>query len=44
MLETHPAIEEVAVAGVPSEAWGEEVTAFVVPKKSANLVEADVIA
>ena len=44
MLETHPAVEEVAVAGVPSEAWGEEVTAFVVPKKSGNLVEADVIA
>ena len=44
VLETHPAVEEVAVAGVPSEAWGEEVTAFVVPKKSGNLVEADVIA
>jgi len=44
VLETHPAVEEVAVAGVPSEAWGEEVTAFVVPKKSVNLVEADVIA
>src|SRR4029077_343453 len=24
VLETHPAVEEVAVAGVPSEAWGEE--------------------
>ena len=43
VLETHPAVEEVAVAGVPSEAWGEEVTAFVVPKKSGGLVEADLI-
>jgi len=33
----------VAVAGVPSEAWGEEVTAFVVPKKAGELVEAELI-
>jgi len=44
VLETHPAVEEVAVAGVPSEAWGEEVTAFVVPSNAAPLVEDDVIA
>jgi malonyl-CoA/methylmalonyl-CoA synthetase len=44
VLETHPAVEEVAVAGVPSEAWGEEVTAFVVPSKSTNLVESELIA
>ena len=43
VLETHPAVEEVAVAGVPSEAWGEEVTAFVVPKKAGELVEAELI-
>jgi malonyl-CoA/methylmalonyl-CoA synthetase len=30
VLETHPAVSEVAVAGVPSERWGEEVTAYVV--------------
>jgi len=44
VLETHPAIGEVAVAGVPSEAWGEEVTAFVVPSNEEPLVEADIIA
>jgi malonyl-CoA/methylmalonyl-CoA synthetase len=44
VLETHPAVEEVAVAGVPSDDWGEEVTAFVVPSKSAKLDEAELIA
>ena len=34
VLEQHPAVHEVAVAGVPSEKWGEEVTAFVVPSGS----------
>jgi malonyl-CoA/methylmalonyl-CoA synthetase len=44
VLETHPAVEEVAVVGTPSEAWGEEVTAFVVPSKSGTLVESELIA
>jgi malonyl-CoA/methylmalonyl-CoA synthetase len=43
VLETHPAVHEVAVAGVPSEKWGEEVTAFVVPSGSAPLVEGELI-
>jgi malonyl-CoA/methylmalonyl-CoA synthetase len=30
-LEAHAAVGQVAVAGVPSERWGEEVVAFVVP-------------
>jgi malonyl-CoA/methylmalonyl-CoA synthetase len=44
VLETHPAVDEVAVAGVPSEAWGEEVTAYVVRTSSAQLDEKELIA
>jgi len=44
VLETHPAVGEVAVAGTPSEAWGEEVTAFVVLSNQEPLVEAEIIA
>src|SRR5438067_217283 len=32
VLEQHPAVAEVAVAGLPSDRWGEEVTAFVVAR------------
>ncbi len=41
VLEQHPAVAEVAVAGMPSERWGEEVTAFVVaraPVKGEDLI------
>ncbi|HET7465525.1 MAG TPA: AMP-binding protein [Candidatus Dormibacteraeota bacterium] len=44
VLETHPAVGEVAVAGVPSEDWGEEVTAFVVPAGGAGFDEREIIA
>ena len=44
VLETHPSVHEVAVAGVPSEKWGEEVTAFVVSSGAQPLDEADLIA
>jgi malonyl-CoA/methylmalonyl-CoA synthetase len=40
-LEEHPAVDEAAVAGVPSERWGEEVVAFVVA--SAEVDEQDVL-
>jgi len=44
VLEEHPGVHEVAVAGVPSEKWGEEVTAFVVPSGSHPLDETELIA
>jgi acyl-CoA synthetase (AMP-forming)/AMP-acid ligase II len=37
-------VHEVAVAGVPSEEWGEEVTAFVVPAGPGPLSEQELIA
>ena len=43
VLETHPRVAEVAVVGLPSESWGEEVTAFVVPAGSPPPAE-DLIA
>ncbi|HEY2702524.1 MAG TPA: AMP-binding protein [Candidatus Dormibacteraeota bacterium] len=42
VLEEHPAVAEVAVAGLPSERWGEQVTAFVVAR--APVTEADLVA
>jgi acyl-CoA synthetase (AMP-forming)/AMP-acid ligase II len=36
VLARHPAIDRVAVIGVPSEKWGEEVKAVVLPRPGAN--------
>jgi malonyl-CoA/methylmalonyl-CoA synthetase len=43
-LEDHPAVARAAVAGVPSERWGEEVVAFAVAAAGAELDDAALIA
>jgi acyl-CoA synthetase (AMP-forming)/AMP-acid ligase II len=43
VLQEHPAIFEVAVIGVPSEKWGEEVKAIVVLKSGENVSEDNII-
>jgi len=44
VLEEHPGVGEVAVVGLPSESWGEEVTAFVVPARNPPPTEQELIA
>ena len=41
-IASHPAVAQVAVIGIPSEQWGEEVLAIVVPKPDATVSEADI--
>ena len=43
-LEQHPGIFDVAVFGIPSEEWGEQVHATVVRAPGADLTESDVMA
>ena len=42
VLRDHPAVADVAVVGLPSDEWGEQVTAFVVP--DGPLDDRDVLA
>jgi acyl-CoA synthetase (AMP-forming)/AMP-acid ligase II len=44
VLESHPAVAEAAVAGVPHEYWGEQVTAWVVLRPDAAFDETAMIA
>jgi acyl-CoA synthetase (AMP-forming)/AMP-acid ligase II len=44
VLESHPSVAEAAVAGVPHEHWGEQVTAWVVTRPGGEFDERALIA
>ncbi len=42
-IASHPAVGQVAVIGIPSEQWGEQVHAIVVPKEGQQATEDEII-
>ena len=42
-IDSHPAVAEVAVVGVPDEKWGERPKAFVVPRPGETVTAEDII-
>ncbi len=43
-ISTHPGVLQVAVIGIPSERWGEQVHAVVVPREGATVTDAEIVA
>jgi long-chain acyl-CoA synthetase len=42
VIAGHPGVAQVAVIGIPSERWGEEVLAIVVPREGAEVSEDEI--